>query len=106
MIQDTHEFGFGSAVGAKQIVDPAYRKYAQAFYDNFEWAVLENALKWKQMEKSKVINMQDIRAYCEGVHTIVFIIYLGVCSPPEVVKSVGGKYRDRPTKQRSARNMK
>ncbi|XP_060607339.1 anti-sigma-I factor RsgI6-like [Ruditapes philippinarum] len=53
LIQDSHEFAFGSAVGARQIVDPAYRKYAQAFYDNFEWAVLENALKWKLMEKTK-----------------------------------------------------
>ncbi|XP_045202160.2 anti-sigma-I factor RsgI6-like [Mercenaria mercenaria] len=53
LIQNTHEFAFGSAIGAKQIVDPNYRKYAQAFYDNFEWAVLENALKWKQMEHTK-----------------------------------------------------
>ncbi|XP_053380238.1 anti-sigma-I factor RsgI6-like [Mercenaria mercenaria] len=53
LIQNTHEFAFGSAVGAKQIVDPNYRKYAQALYDNFEWAVLENALKWRLMEWTK-----------------------------------------------------
>lgn len=50
LIQNTHKFAFGSAVGAKQIVDPNYRKYAEAFYENFEWGVLENALKWRLME--------------------------------------------------------
>ncbi|KAL4219384.1 hypothetical protein ACF0H5_021964 [Mactra antiquata] len=51
--QTKHEFGFGSAVGAHQLVDPNYSNYAQAFYENFEWAVLENALKWRQMEKTQ-----------------------------------------------------
>lgn len=51
--QTRHDFAFGSAVGATQIVDPdpTLQKYQAFFYDNFEWAVLENALKWKLMEK-------------------------------------------------------
>lgn len=53
IIQTKHEFAFGSAVGAAQIVDPNFSKYAQTFYENFEWAVLENALKWKQMEHTR-----------------------------------------------------
>lgn len=45
-----HTFAFGSAVGAAMIVDPAHQKYQDFFYDNFEWAVTENALKWRIME--------------------------------------------------------
>ncbi|KAL4218791.1 hypothetical protein ACF0H5_021378 [Mactra antiquata] len=51
--QTKHEFGFGTAVGANQIVDPNYSKYTQTIYDNFEWAVLESSLKWSQMERTK-----------------------------------------------------
>lgn len=50
VVQKRHDFAFGSAVGATQIVDPTLKGYQDCFYDNFEWAVLENALKWKQME--------------------------------------------------------
>ncbi|XP_052790638.1 anti-sigma-I factor RsgI6-like [Mya arenaria] len=53
LVQQKHKFGFGSAVGARQIVDPALARYQQVFYQNFEWAVLENALKWTQMERTQ-----------------------------------------------------
>ena len=29
-------------------------KYQTCFYDNFEWSVLENALKWRKMEEERV----------------------------------------------------
>ncbi|WAR31074.1 RSGI6-like protein, partial [Mya arenaria] len=54
LVQQKHKFGFGSAVGARQIVDPALARYQQVFYQNFEWAVLENALKWTQMERTQI----------------------------------------------------
>ena len=54
LVQKRHKFGFGSAVGATQIVDPAYKNYQDCFHDNFDWAVLENALKWGMMERHKV----------------------------------------------------
>ncbi|XP_050395072.1 uncharacterized protein LOC126812937 isoform X1 [Patella vulgata] len=46
------EFAFGSAVNAEYIVNPNYKGYQDFFYDTFEWGVLENKLKWKQMEWS------------------------------------------------------
>lgn len=55
--QRRHKFAFGSAVGATQIVDtedPVLQKYQEFFYDNFEWAVIENALKWRLMEWTQV----------------------------------------------------
>lgn len=64
--QTKMEFAFGSAVSATKIVasDPADQAYQQAFYHNFEWGVLENALKWDQMEHTKVFN----------VYTLIFVI--------------------------------
>lgn len=50
------EFAFGSAVSASKIVDGSLTAYQQTFYDNFEWGVLENALKWRMMEWTKVGN--------------------------------------------------
>ncbi|XP_053402967.1 anti-sigma-I factor RsgI6-like [Mercenaria mercenaria] len=51
--QTKMEFAFGSAVSATNIVDHNHAAYQKTFYDNFEWGVLENALKWRQMEWSK-----------------------------------------------------
>ncbi|XP_052221972.1 anti-sigma-I factor RsgI6-like isoform X2 [Dreissena polymorpha] len=51
LYQTKHEFAFGSAISATQFIDPAYSHYQHAFYENFEWAVLENDLKWQQMER-------------------------------------------------------
>ena len=51
-----HDFPFGTAVKALLIAGTTERdqKYQQTFYDNFNWAVLENSLKWRQMEPNKV----------------------------------------------------
>ncbi|XP_060559071.1 uncharacterized protein LOC132719318 [Ruditapes philippinarum] len=51
--QTKMEFAFGSAVSATKIVDHSLSAYQKTFYDNFEWGVLENALKWRQMEHTK-----------------------------------------------------
>ena len=51
-----HDFPFGSAVNAEMIAGKTEEdvKYQQTFYDNFNWAVLENSLNWRQMEKKQV----------------------------------------------------
>ena len=51
-----HAFPFGSAVRADLIAgaDDDSVKYSQTFYDNFDWSVLENDLKWRQMEWNRV----------------------------------------------------
>ncbi|XP_071111510.1 uncharacterized protein [Haliotis cracherodii] len=51
--QTSSEFGWGSAVDANDITDSQHKKYQDYFYDNFEWAVLENALKWYSMEQNQ-----------------------------------------------------
>ena len=51
-----HAFIFGSAVQAERMydADPVNERYRDYFYDLFEWATLENALKWKPMEPQRV----------------------------------------------------
>ncbi|OWF42293.1 uncharacterized protein LOC110461311 [Mizuhopecten yessoensis] len=51
--QTKSKFAFGSVVSASKIVDSSHHAYQQFFYDNFEWSVLENALKWRPMEWSQ-----------------------------------------------------
>ncbi|KAK3598375.1 hypothetical protein CHS0354_034548 [Potamilus streckersoni] len=49
VIQTKHAFPFGTAVAADLLLtgDARYRDF---IYQHFNWAVLENALKWQQME--------------------------------------------------------
>ncbi|XP_067660310.1 uncharacterized protein [Haliotis asinina] len=54
--QLTSEFGFGTAVSAERIVDSNYNAYQNFFYDNFEWATIENKLKWSQTERNKGVS--------------------------------------------------
>ena len=51
-----HDFPFGTCVKALLIVGDTEsdQKYQQTFYDNFNFAVLENSLKWRQMEPNQV----------------------------------------------------
>ena len=51
-----HDFAFGSAVVAQRISseDDEDKKYQDVYYENFEWAVFNNAMKWRQMEQVKV----------------------------------------------------
>ncbi|XP_071097773.1 uncharacterized protein [Haliotis cracherodii] len=44
--QTYSEFIIASAIDAKMIVDPSYKKYQDFFYQNFEWGLPSNALKW------------------------------------------------------------
>ncbi|XP_019627089.1 PREDICTED: uncharacterized protein LOC109471978 [Branchiostoma belcheri] len=46
--QTKSHFAFGSAVNAWRM--PSNSRYADFFFDNFEWAVLESNHKWKQNE--------------------------------------------------------
>ncbi|XP_066273254.1 uncharacterized protein [Branchiostoma lanceolatum] len=48
IIQTKSHFAFGSAVNAWRM--PTESRYANFFFDNFEWAVLEANHKWKQNE--------------------------------------------------------
>ncbi|XP_046557903.1 endo-1,4-beta-xylanase 3-like isoform X3 [Haliotis rubra] len=46
-------FAFGSAVNAGAFVDPRFKGYQDYFYKNFNWAVIENDLKWTNMEPQR-----------------------------------------------------
>ncbi|XP_046558317.1 endo-1,4-beta-xylanase 3-like [Haliotis rubra] len=48
--QTYSEFIIASAIDAKMIVDPNYKKYQDFFYKNFEWGLPSNALKWTGTE--------------------------------------------------------
>ena len=60
--QTRHEFAFGSAIQADLIsgTDARALGYQTVFYNMFEWAVIENALKWRQMEWNRVRKMKDV----------------------------------------------
>merc|ERR1719436_1848579 len=49
--QQKHDFPFGSAIDARLLTSNAnYRKF---FFDNFNYAVFENKMKWRQVEWSR-----------------------------------------------------
>lgn len=54
LVQKKRAFAFGTAVSASYMTDPLQKTYQDFVYNNFEWAVLENALKWRQMEWTEV----------------------------------------------------
>ncbi|XP_078619275.1 uncharacterized protein LOC144886510 [Branchiostoma floridae x Branchiostoma japonicum] len=49
--QTRSHFAFGTAVRASEM--PSNSLYTDFFFDNFEWAVLENDLKWRQNERNE-----------------------------------------------------
>ena len=51
-----HAFPFGTALKAKLVSDRSgtHQAYQDFFLNNFNFAVLENALKWTQMEPNEV----------------------------------------------------
>ncbi|XP_076077331.1 anti-sigma-I factor RsgI6-like [Mytilus galloprovincialis] len=51
--QTKSKFAFGTAFNAPYVTDSSHTAYQQFIYDNFEWGVPENALKWKLMEWTK-----------------------------------------------------
>lgn len=53
--QTKSKFAFGTAFNAPYVTDSSHTAYQQFIYDNFEWGVPENALKWKLMEWTKVL---------------------------------------------------
>ena len=54
LTQTQMDFPFGTAVDATKIVESAYEAYQTVFYENFNWGVLENKLKWRLMEWDQV----------------------------------------------------
>ena len=52
--QTSNEFYFGSAVYSRRFNRASETKYRERFYENFEWAVPENSLKWRLMESQQV----------------------------------------------------
>lgn len=48
-------FAFGTAVRADIMMDPNAKAYHDFVYNNFEWAVIANNLKWRLMEFTKVV---------------------------------------------------
>ncbi|XP_069135374.1 uncharacterized protein [Argopecten irradians] len=50
MHQKSSAFPFGCAVKHSLITDPSATGYQKYVYDNFEWATVANAFKWKLME--------------------------------------------------------
>ncbi|MCC5788311.1 MAG: endo-1,4-beta-xylanase [Opitutales bacterium] len=49
-IQENHAFAFGTAVNNRQMLDPDLadgETYRQRLVENFEWATVENSLKWE-----------------------------------------------------------
>lgn len=57
--QTKHAFPFGSAITAPRLYktnDPLNEAYRDYFFDNFNWATLANAMKWRYMESNEVSN--------------------------------------------------
>ncbi|XP_025104680.1 LOW QUALITY PROTEIN: uncharacterized protein LOC112570470 [Pomacea canaliculata] len=51
--QTKKSFPFGSAINSWKYVDPNLQKYRDWIHANLNWAVLENALKWEQLEPTQ-----------------------------------------------------
>ena len=58
-----HKFAFGSAAKENQMIgtDEDSQKYRQCYFENFQWAVFENAHKWTQMERNRVSSNYQTR---------------------------------------------
>jgi len=61
LVQTSLEFPFGTTVDAVEIVDPSFQRYQDVFYNNFNYAVFENKMKWRQMEPIQVYLMSEIK---------------------------------------------
>jgi len=48
------EFPLGSVVNAAEITNASLQRYQEVFYENFEWGLLGNKLKWRLMEWTEV----------------------------------------------------
>ena len=67
-----HDFPWGTALKAALLNGDTERdeKYRDCFYENFEYAVLENALKWRQMEANRVSRMLRMKKVSCGKHEV------------------------------------
>ncbi|CAH1253917.1 Hypp1270 [Branchiostoma lanceolatum] len=64
--QTKSHFAFGSAVNAWRM--PTESRYANFFFDNFEWAVLEANHKWKQNEPQEITQTKSHFAFGSAVN--------------------------------------
>ena len=64
VLQTSKSFPFGTCVNSWKYVDPAMQRYRDFIHQHFNWAVLENALKWRQLERTEV----GCRVYGVSVH--------------------------------------
>lgn len=53
LTEEKYHFGFGACVKGRLMANPKEEIYRQFIYKNFNWAVLENALKWGKTEQKK-----------------------------------------------------
>eukprot|EP00916_Digyalum_oweni_P025784 GHVL01042459.1.p1 GENE.GHVL01042459.1~~GHVL01042459.1.p1 ORF type:complete len:571 (+),score=13.98 GHVL01042459.1:38-1750(+) len=53
ILQKTKAFPFGTCVNSWKYIDPSQTKYQDFIHKHFNWAVLENALKWGQLERNQ-----------------------------------------------------
>ena len=51
-----HEFGFGTAIKGREFIGTSQVQvnYRNFILKHFNWAVFENDMKWKYLEKTKV----------------------------------------------------
>lgn len=54
LTQTKMEFPVGLVVNAKEITNSSLQRYQDVFYENFEWGLLGNKLKWRLMEWTQV----------------------------------------------------
>ena len=57
--QKSHDYPFGTAVNTEAMLNSSLRKYQDFVYKNFNWAVLENALKWSKTEEKQVMLLMN-----------------------------------------------
>ncbi|KAK3083789.1 hypothetical protein FSP39_003248 [Pinctada imbricata] len=53
LVQMKKDFAFGTAIHMSYMTDSSKKAYQDFVYNNFEWAVPENAMKWRLMEWTK-----------------------------------------------------
>ena len=73
-------FPFGTAVNAPKYDDNAAGgKYRDVIHQHFNWAVLENALKWKSIERQRVgilsVKQPEFLVHCIGTRQLSNLIF-------------------------------
>ena len=83
--QTAKSFPFGTCVNSWSYVDPSQQKYRDFLHQHFNWAVLENALKWTQLEWNKVLAVANC-SFCLLACLFVLLENIWWCKDPSQVK--------------------